>query len=451
MSMNRSEHKKVNRDISREERSRRQIKRRTKVVFFQKICIGVIAVCLFTFIGFLCVTQIPGLRAGLETSKAKKMVEQKKYEQAITYYKKALEIKSNSPKTYTSMAKVYLDLNDYENAGKILEEGLEKTQDEKIKEVYITVLLNESTKDLNEEQISWDIVEDLVLVLMKDPVNEKAYELLDAFYNRFVLADDSKNMENLFMNEANCNKYIQLLSDLLAIYKENPSEVLKQQIHQYAFLNCEQLNLPVDKIKTYADLLEQVNTVLGTEDEIEWIPALLKAEEVHNYFTPVLREFEAENFDVAKDLIVSDEYLAIRDTFIADEMEYWENTTYQVVSDIGVSFHLKDGKRSFSFMEEDPKTAENGFIKVWGFRWVDNGHLRTGISYVPVHSEREGELYREYEIMYWWATAKNVALAESTYAKMNYRFETRRYTEDGLITDVINDWGGSYEYRDSYK
>ena len=42
-------------------------------------------------------------------------------------------------------------------------------------------------------------------------------------------------------------------------------------------------------------------------------------------------------------------------------------------------------------------------------------------------------------------------VTENTYARMNFRFEENRYTEEGKTTKAINDWGGKYEYRDIYE
>ena len=442
---------KVMKQMNKDEARKRRVRRRKRVVMAQKIGVvagGVVLLCTVTGVVLF---NMPGMKAGFFTSKAEKMAEKEQYEEAITYYKSALSYQSTNPSTYQSMARMYLQMNDYEDASAILQQGMEATGDEAVKESYITVLLNDAIEDMNSENYSWETADSVLTVLKEDASQEKAYDVLDAFYSRFVSATDESGTNELLMDGDNFDSYIRVLEELLAVYEAGPSEQLKDQLYQYAFLNSETVKLPVEQLNTYASILEKTASVLGTEDELEWIPALKKAQEVHEFFTPMLREFEAENYEVARDFIVSDEYIAIRDAFIDGEMQYWENTTYQVVSDIGVAFHLTDGKRTFSFMDEEPSEARQGFIKVWGFRWVDNGHLRTGISYVPVQENASSETYKEYEIMYWWSTAKNVALAESTYAKMNYRFETRIYSAEGMSAEVINDWGGTYEYKDTYE
>lgn len=437
--------------LSKEEIRRIRVQKRKRVVAAQKIAIGTVALAAVAGVACLVTFNVPSIRAGLQVSKAEKMVEKEQYEEAITHYKEALTFKSDNPVTYQSMAKVYLQMNDYEDAGEILQQGIEATGDETIKESYITVLLNDAVEDMNDDSHSWETLSTVMTVLDKQVDNAKAYEILDAFYNRFVGVSNESGVNELLMDEEHFDDYIGALDAMLSIYEKQPNEELKVRIQKYAFLDNEVVNIPVDKLEHYSNTLNRVVEDTGCEDEMDWIGALNKAMEVHDFFTPMLREFEAENFKAARDFIVSDEYIAIRDAFIDGEMQYWENTTYQVVSDIGVSFKLDEGKRIFSFMEEEPSEAKSGFLKVWGFRWVDNGHLRTGISYVPVHEGTNPYPYKEYEIMYWWATAKNIELAESTYAKMNYRFETRIYTTEGMVTEVINDWGGTYEYKDTYK
>ena len=88
----------------------------------------------------------------------------------------------------------------------------------------------------------------------------------------------------------------------------------------------------------------------------------------------------------------------------------------------------------FSFVDEEEKPAEYGYIKVWGFKWLDNGHQRTAITYVPVSETKEYYPMTEYAMMYWWSTPINMELTENTYARMNFRFEENIYTEEGKTT-----------------
>ena len=46
---------------------------------------------------------------------------------------------------------------------------------------------------------------------------------------------------------------------------------------------------------------------------------------------------------------------------------------------------------------------------------------------------------------------KYMELTENTFARMNFRFEENIYTEEGKTTKAINDWGGKYQYRDTYE
>ena len=411
---------------------------------------GIVLVLALLLIGaaVTLVFKMPSLRAERKRAQGDTYAKQEEYEKAISAYQDAISLKSTNKQAYLHLAQTYLAMNDYANAQSILYRGVLETGDEEMEESYITVLLNESVIEMNEERISMETLLRCVDVLEQDSQNAEAVELMETGYQRyFGTLDDNDQNVHIYTD---FETYREMMERLLAIYEKEPSQELEEVILRYAYPDSETILLHVENMDAYAGLLERVSVTLSYQDDTEFVACIRKAEEIRDYFAPILREFEKGNFEVAKELIVSAEYLAIRDAFIDGSMPYWKNTTYETVSDIGVMFLLENGRRVFSFMEEEPQNAQHGFIKVWGFRWVDNGRLRTGISYVPVHEGTQSYPYKEYEIMYWWSTVKNQALTVSTYAKMNYRFETRIYTEYDMTTEVINDWGGEYEYKDTY-
>lgn len=136
---------------------------------------------------------------------------------------------------------------------------------------------------------------------------------------------------------------------------------------------------------------------------------------------------------------MKDSYLQIRDAFINGTMQYWDGATYIPVSREYVIIKWKDGKCSFSFPNYDDNENTAGVITVWGNEMLDNGVQRSSITYEPA---KDGENYyphTEYIISY---MCSNVQKETSFDYAMNYHFETRVLTEEGMTTTMIGDWGG---------
>ena len=128
-------------------------------------------------------------------------------------------------------------------------------------------------------------------------------------------------------------------------------------------------------------------------------------------------------------------------------MEYWDGMTYIPVSREYVILKQADGKCSFEFpdFKENENTA--GVLTVWGNEMLDNGVQRSSITYEPA---KEGESYyphTEYIISY---MCSNVQKKSSFDYEMNYHFETRVLTEEGMTTTMIGDWGGPYQWQKTY-
>ena len=64
-------------------------------------------------------------------------------------------------------------------------------------------------------------------------------------------------------------------------------------------------------------------------------------------------------------------------------------------------------------MAEEKKVADYGYIKVWGFKWLDNGHQRTAITYVPVSENEEYYPLTEYTMS---AITRAVSLSRTFFA-----------------------------------
>ena len=431
---------------------KRRKKRRRKVAMANAGIVAAIAAVIIGGCGIY--NQIPSVKVDKYISKAKEYEEVQDYENAMASYEEALKIESTTVKTYQYMANLYLDMEDYEGARKILFRGMEETGDSQIQDSYETVMLNESVLELNEDKCSFLTVERCLEVLSLEPGNIHAYEILETCYERLCkkTTDDGNNMilaltETGFGYEA----YETVINKMISLYELEQNPKLKELLLNFIGIQAENVWISMGNYKDYLGLVEKVDSIV-TDDKMENLKACLeKSVEIRELFAPILKEFEEENYKVARDFLVSEEYVAIRDEFINETMEYWEGKTYIPVSNIGIKLHYSENGWKFSFVDEENQAAEYGYIKVWGFKWLDNGHQRTAITYVPVSETKEYYPLTEYTMMYWWSTPINMEVTENTYARMNFRFEENRYTEEGKTTKAINDWGGKYEYRDIYE
>ena len=436
-------------EIIREKRN----KKRRIVVMMQKV--GIVAAVLAIIGGGIYgYNQIPSVKVDKCISQAREYEEVQDYESAIASYEEALEIESTTVKTYQYMANLYIDMGDLKSAEEILYKGVEETQDSQIQESYHTVMLNESVYEVNEASCSFITVERCLEILATDSGKTSAYELLNTCYDRLVGTVDETGMNvALSSTEEGLGfaSYKAVVEKMISLYEKDQREEMKELLLKYVGLQAETVLIPMEYYEDYMELVGKVDAVVTNEGLEDLKACLAKSVEIHDLFAPILAEFEAENYKVARDFIVSDEYVAIRDAFIDGTMEYWYGKTYIPVSNIGVKLHYMDNAWKFSFVDEEKKAAEYGYIKVWGFKWLDNGHQRTAITYVPVSESKEYYPMTEYAMMYWWSTPINMELTENTFARMNFRFEENIYTEEGKTTKAINDWGGKYQYRDTYE
>lgn len=439
--------------MSHEEVRQKRSRKRKNIVMMQKVGI-VVAVLAVIGGGIYGYNQIPSVKVDKCISQAKEYEEVQDYDNAIASYEEALEIESTTVKTYQYMANLYIDMDDLKSAEEILYKGVEETQDSQIQESYHTVMLNESVYEVNEASCSFITVDRCLEILATDSSKASAYELLNTCYDRLVGIVDENGVNTVLSSTEEglgFESYKAVVEKMISLYEKDQREEMKELLLKYAGIQAETVLIPMEHYDAYMELVEKVDAV-ATNAGLEDLKACLaKSVEIHDLFAPLLAEFESGNYEVARDFIVSDEYVAIRDAFIDGTMEYWYGKTYIPVSNIGVKLHYMDDTWKFSFVDEEKQVAEHGYIKVWGFKWLDNGHQRTAITYVPVSETNEYYPLTEYSMMYWWSTPINMELTENTFARMNFRFEENIYTEEGKTTKAINDWGGKYQYRDTYE
>ena len=438
------------RDIRRKKRRRKK----KNAVLLKKIGIfaGILGIAAGGLYGY---NQLPSVKVNKFLNIAQEYEEAEDYTNALASYEEALKIEAGTVKAYHYMANLYLDMEDYRAAEEILYKGLSQTQDEQIYESYLTVKYNESVNEINAADCSFGTVERLLEILEKDKEKNSVYELLGTCRRRLSELVDEKGINQIMLTQEEgfgFAHYQSIIEKMLVLYEKDGKEEMKQQLVDYLMLPAENLAFTVEDFSVYQTLVSRAESVTGSGELISLQNCLNKYLEINALFSPLLEEFAAGNFEAARDFLVSDEYVAIRDSFIAESMEYWRGQTYIPFSSIGVYLHhTTEGNWEFSFMDEEREAAKRGYIKIWGFKWLDNGYQRTAITYVPVSQNEEYYPMTEYCMMYWWSTPVNMELTEATYARMNFRFEENIYTQEGKTTKAINDWGGKYEYRDTYE
>ena len=438
---------------NKEFQKKKRRSRRKNIVFWQKtgiflLLLGVVIAGIYGF------NQLPGVKVNKFLNEALAYEEAMDYRNALASYEKALTVEAKTVKAYQYMANLYLDMENYQAAEEILYKGLSETQDAGIQETWLTVKYNESVNEINEQRCNFETVDRLLEILKEDKDKENVYELLGTCYERLVEMADGEGSNPVMVSEEEGFGYFayqSLIEKMLSLYLQDGREEMRRQLVKYAAFQAEKLAFYPEDILAYEVLVKKVDEALGGSELENLQNCLTKYTKIDALFAPLLQEFKAGNYEVAREFLISDEYVAVRDAFIEERMEYWRGETYIPFSDIGVYLHFTDGDWGFSFMDEEEEAARHGYIKVWGFKWLDNGRQRSAITYVPVSESSEYYPLTEYCMMYWWSTPVNMELTVDTYARMNFRFEENTYTEEGKTTKAINDWGGKYEYRDVYE
>ena len=139
-------------------------------------------------------------------------------------------------------------------------------------------------------------------------------------------------------------------------------------------------------------------------------------------------------------------YQKIRDGFIEENSGYWEGSVYIPVSREQMVLHREEGKVSFAFLGNEDYTNQQGIISVWGTHQEDDGVQRSVISYEPPE-EPGADSHTEYTIQYLYS---NVKIDGQYVPQMNYRFDTKVTTSEGITTNAIGDWGGEHEWEIDY-
>lgn len=104
----------------------------------QKIRIGIIAAVLVVVVAIAAavIVAVGGNTSTYEKHMelAQQYLDELQYEQAIAEYKAAIEIEPNNAEAYLALVEVYVQQGDYGAALEVLSNGIEQTQDERLRE-----------------------------------------------------------------------------------------------------------------------------------------------------------------------------------------------------------------------------------------------------------------------------------------------------------------------------
>lgn len=430
-------------------RAKRREERRRKVrrqkIILSSSC-AVIAVCAVVLI----VLFTPSLRLSRALAKGSEYVQAADYQNAQVEYERALDIDATSVKAYRGLAENYLAQKNAAEAESKLYLGWENTQDESLLNYYCTVVLNEAVAQINDKNVTLSTMDKCIQILEINAQNADALSLTDTCYQRFFHEKDSEEVCRVFYDETaqeGCQyeEYAGLVSRLLEVCRANPSEEMKTLLKEYALVDTEWVWIGEQHADSYKALLNSVNEVLADEQIKDAVACLEKSEEVEGYFAEAFTQFAAGNYEYARDIVSSEEYMALRDCFIQENSGYWEGSIYIPVNQKGLVLHRTENGYRFSFTD-DEEGEPTDVITVWGSKQEDDGVQRSVISFEPA-AENDATRKTEYTIQYLYS---NVKINGQYVPQMNYRFDTKVTTDEGTTTTAIGDWGGEHEWEIDY-
>lgn len=434
-----------------EERARRREARKRKVRR-QKIMIAVLTCVIVAAIIAIVFLMTPSMKLSRSLSKGAKYAEKADYENTQKAYESALEIDPTTVSAYRGLADNYLAQGRIADTEQILYEGWEQTQDEGLLHYYCVEVYNEAVSEINQGNFSFDTVEKCLHVLELEPDNENAIETLQTYcYNLIFEVTDEEDTCMLFFDEdlsndtCSYNEYEKLLRKMLALYQENKTEGLKNIVAKYALIDMPYARISLPHVEQYTTVLTDINNAVNDAGIADTLACLARAKEVQDYFAPAFTEFEAGNFAFARDIVAEDSYQQIRDAFINEDSGYWEGSIYIPVNKELLVLHREDDAVRFYFPNADEYDNHQGIIIVWGTKQEDDGVQRSVISYEPVEDGSDSHV--EYTIQYLYS---NVKIGNQYVPQMNYRFDTKITTEEGITTNAIGDWGGEHEWEIDY-
>ena len=108
--------------------------------------LGVIVVILIALVVGIAIYNTPANRLSRQLDLGNRYLEEQNYEQAIVEFDKAIKIDPMSVEAYLGKAQAYVDLGDIDMTLQTLEEGLERTGNEQIKDRLVECYLNQANE-----------------------------------------------------------------------------------------------------------------------------------------------------------------------------------------------------------------------------------------------------------------------------------------------------------------
>lgn len=427
--------------LTKEQRKAKRRRARRRLVIMERIAVAFLIFGVIGGGGFAVVWNLPSVKLSRQLNAGDEYTEEEAYTEAIEAYENALEIDSTSVKAYRCMAGAYLGMENDSQAKQVLYAGWENTQDESLLQYYCTVILNEAVDEINQDHIGSETLDKIISVLDQGIMEEDALELLHTVCERMM--EQYKAAAPVVDFAA----YGQTMEQLFTLYQRNPSDEIRSVTEQFGYLDTEELTLPAEQVDAYLNILMEAEEIAPRAGRSSLIACLQKEKEVQEIFAGIFQEFDSGNYEAAKEFIVTDTYTGIRDAFISGTMEYWTGETQIPVSREYVKLRQNDEAWTFSFPEFSENEATAGIITVWGTDMRDNGVLRTCISYEPAAEDGIEFPHTQYVISYMYS---NLQKKNGFLYEMNYHFETRTWTEEGMTTHMVGDWGGPYQWEKRY-
>lgn len=430
-------------------RRRRKRKRRAKLMKRLTVAAAVIGVA---GIGFGIVWNLPEIKLERALYSAEQYVEAASFEEALISCEDALKIDSTSVSAYRTMAGTYLNMEEEVQAKQVLYEGWENTNDESLFHYYLTLILNEGVEDINSENCTLDTAGKFLTVLEEEPDNADALSLMDTAYDWIAAAVKNDSLTYFCDSQAGAEacffpQYEEIMNRILTLAEKNGSEAIKQLAGKYAVFEAEELPMNREHLDSYYRILSRV-TELSSNEKADALMACLKKEaQIQELFAPVFAEFDAGNMAAAKDFIVTEQYTSLRDEFINGSVAYWNGATYIPVSREQVTLRLQDGAWTFEYPDFKQREDTAGVITVYGNKMTDEGIQRSCIGYEPPKTTENYYPHTEYVVSYMFSNVQKKSAFEG---EMNYHLETKTWTESGMTTVMVGDWGGPYEWSKSY-
>lgn len=434
-----------------EERARRKAARERKVRR-QKITMAVSSCIILASIIFVVLFCMPSVKAAFQIQQGDRYRGQEDYAKAQSAYEKAVEADPASVKAYHSLAYTYELQERLPEAEQLLYKGWEETQDEFLLNYYCIVVLNQAVDEINGGNCSLATVEKCIRALEHGVIDDKALELLTVCHDRLFKVTGESDVCTLFYDEdatqdtCSYTEYEQLLRRMLTVCQERPAEEIKEVLGRYAAIDMPHVRISMPHAESYLALLSEINGATGDAGVAETVACLTRAKEVGDYFSRAFDEFDAGNYAYARELITEESYLQIRDDFITENSGYWEGSNYIPVSREQLVLHRQDGSVRFSFLSDEEYVNRQGVIIVSGVPQEDDGVQRSVITYRPV-ADPDAESSTEYTMQYLYS---NVKINGKYVPQMNYRFDTKVTTTEGVTTTAIGDWGGENEWEIDY-